>query len=154
MAVSLSAYAPAAFCPPGIFLVLVSVRGWVDPRAIARLEGLGQLKKSNIIGARTRDLPACGIVPQPTTPPPLHRVKQFVSPRVNTVWLSFNFLVVSTTIIPRHGHIHGAFFKSSTACLLRKLSDLYGYRLQSTTAQKRSVDISGGLRFKKVNFIK
>jgi hypothetical protein len=33
-----------------------------------RLEGLGGLKKSNgVIGNRTRDLPACSIVPQPTT---------------------------------------------------------------------------------------
>jgi hypothetical protein len=32
-----------------------------------RLEGLGQLKKINVIGTRTRDLPACSTVPQPTT---------------------------------------------------------------------------------------
>jgi hypothetical protein len=34
-----------------------------------RLEELGQLKKSHLIGTRTRDLPACSIVPQPTTLP-------------------------------------------------------------------------------------
>jgi hypothetical protein len=35
-----------------------------------RLEGLGQLRKSNdLIGTQTRDPPACIIVPQPTTLP-------------------------------------------------------------------------------------
>jgi hypothetical protein len=35
-----------------------------------RLEGLDQLKKSiGVIGNRTRDLPACSIVPQATTLP-------------------------------------------------------------------------------------
>jgi hypothetical protein len=35
-----------------------------------RLEGLGQLKNSNdIIGTRTRDLPACSIVPERNTLP-------------------------------------------------------------------------------------
>jgi hypothetical protein len=39
-----------------------------------RLEGLGQLKKIHLIGTRTRDLPVCSIVPQPTTYKILHTV--------------------------------------------------------------------------------
>jgi MoaA/NifB/PqqE/SkfB family radical SAM enzyme len=34
-----------ALHPAGRFLVLISVRGWIDPRVIVRLERLGQLKK-------------------------------------------------------------------------------------------------------------
>jgi hypothetical protein len=64
----LSVLCAGRFLPPGRFLVLISVRGWVDPRATVRLKGLGQLKKSSgLIGNRTRDLPACSIMPQPTT---------------------------------------------------------------------------------------
>jgi hypothetical protein len=44
MAVRLSALCAGRALPPGRFLVLISVRGCVDPRAIVQLEGLGQLK--------------------------------------------------------------------------------------------------------------
>jgi hypothetical protein len=63
-------YTPATLCPSGRFQVFISVRGWVHLTAIVLLKVLGQLKKSNrLVGNQTRDLPACSIVPQPTTLP-------------------------------------------------------------------------------------
>jgi hypothetical protein len=43
MAVRLLALFTGHPLPLGRFLVLISVRGWVEPRAIVQLEGLGQL---------------------------------------------------------------------------------------------------------------
>jgi hypothetical protein len=44
MAVRLSALRVGRLLPAGRFMVLISVRDLVDPQAIVRLEGLGQLK--------------------------------------------------------------------------------------------------------------
>jgi hypothetical protein len=63
----LSALQAGRFSPPGRFVVLIYVRGWVDTRAIVQLEGLGKLKKFSSSGTRTGDLPACSIVTQRTT---------------------------------------------------------------------------------------
>jgi hypothetical protein len=44
MAVRLTALRAGRHLPPGRSLVLISLRGWVDPGTIVRLEGLGKLK--------------------------------------------------------------------------------------------------------------
>jgi hypothetical protein len=63
MGVRLSALSARRPLPPGRFLVLISVRGWVDLR-IRSTE-----KSSYLNGNRTRDLPACSIVSESTTLP-------------------------------------------------------------------------------------
>jgi hypothetical protein len=62
-----------------------------------RLVGLGELKKLNLIGIRSHDLPACSIVPQPTTLPRAPRVpggsRIFSSPqRPDQLWGPPNLL--------------------------------------------------------------
>jgi hypothetical protein len=70
MEVRLSALRAGSPLPPGRVRALISVRDWVEPKAIVRLEELRQFKKSNeLIGNRICDLPACSIVPLPTTLP-------------------------------------------------------------------------------------
>jgi hypothetical protein len=46
----LSASRDGRSLPPGRFLILVSLKGSVDPRATVRLEGLGQLKNTMTSG--------------------------------------------------------------------------------------------------------
>jgi hypothetical protein len=54
-------YAPATFTP--------WKHSWVNPRTLRRQEWLSMKNENDTPGNRTRDLPACSAVPQPTAPP-------------------------------------------------------------------------------------
>jgi hypothetical protein len=70
--------------PPEIFLVLVSVRGSVDPHGHSVARRMKSVKNSNdTIGNRTRDLLACSVVPRPPAPlrDPLNRCSHLITKR-------------------------------------------------------------------------
>jgi hypothetical protein len=81
-------------------------------RGLVRLEGLGKLKKLiYFIGSRTRDLPACSIVPQPLhyrsicAPPSLSETCSHPYRSTGTLLLCVANVSSYTTCFGLHGHL-------------------------------------------------
>jgi hypothetical protein len=128
--------------PPGRLLVLISVRGCVDPRAI-RIRSIE--KFSDLIGNRTHDLRACSIVPEPTTLP--HAPSKMVFYQHFLKWFKeFGYIKVSICRSTNYHSQKGALFSSI-------LSDTNSSPIQTENYSNLRVHLLDIPNFLKVSFI-
>lgn len=94
--------------------ILIYVRGWIYPRAIVRLELLGELETFNdAIGTRTRDLPFCSVEPQ--------QVRSRVASTSVHILSAYRVAAVWGTHISQGGNNGGRCLRRSTPDIVRTL---------------------------------
>jgi hypothetical protein len=129
MAVRLSGLCAGCPLPPRRFLVLISVRGWVNPRCHSASGKVRSIEKSNdLIGLRTHDLPACSIVPQPTTLP--RALRLYMSISVKQYWKDFQHIWLL-----KHNYTSRNTLNKTTICIWNKV--VTTYFVSSTTSYLR-----------------
>jgi hypothetical protein len=91
--------------PPRRFLVLIFVRGWVDPQGRSATGRMKSIEKSNDIGNRTRDLPAFSIVSQPTTLQRAPHSKSYIQIKQIIQIFLFSEIIIWKFLCSMHAHL-------------------------------------------------
>jgi hypothetical protein len=111
--VMLSALRPGCSLLPGRFLVLISVRGWVDPRVIVRLGVLGHLKHSLTSSYLLTYLRSWALLEKPPIVQPLKNFPAFYGTgRFNTLFTRALHWSLSWAISVRSTPSHPIYLRS------------------------------------------
>ena len=83
-----------------IFLVLISDRGWVEPRVTVPARIMSMENSNETIGDRTREVPACSAVPRPTAPRCTPRILRLCLNKETIPTAAYCNILISVLFVP------------------------------------------------------